>query len=263
MISLAQTVSEMFASHAWKAAVLTGFVSLLNVTHSPRAKILIFSMPIPFSCAYLASDIRINSSHMTGMVLMLLYHWGVLLFHRRLGMWLLPTICFCAAMYVAAAMVIKPIEHVPFLYVIFPVLALWVVAYKLYQPVHEAGERSLTAWYIKAPGVFVIGIGIYFLTGLMGGAVTSFPYAGVFTSYELRRSLRTLAGQFTVNTVTNWFMLVAMWIAQEYMNPLGTLAVGWVVVLSGLAVVYGLNLGRAKEPTATALEREVAATGPS
>ncbi len=244
------TIQQLLVSYVWKAAVLTGYVSLINIMRAPRLKLLVLSTPIPFSCAFLASGIRINSSHLTGLFLVTLYHWAVLRANRGLGLWLLPTIACCAAAYVALAMVIKPIEHVPFLYVFCPVIAIWAVWFVFYKPVYEPGYRSPTAWYIKAPIIFVIGISIYFLTGLMGGAVTSFPYAGVFTSFEMRRSLRTLAGQFTVNNITFLFMLLAMWLAQEQLGPLGTLAVGWVVVLSGLAVVYRLNLGAAAPPTA-------------
>ena len=199
MLILAQTFPQLLFAHAWKAAILTTYVTLLNLTHSPRIKMVIFAMPIPFTCAFLASGLKINASHMSGLTLVTLYHWLVYLLHVKWKYPLLPTIFASAGTYVLIAALIRPLSDVPFLFAVFPVIGLWFLGLYLYKPIHDAGHRSPTPWWIKVPGVFCIGLCLYFLTGLMGGAVASFPYAGVFTSYEMRRSLRILAGQFMIN----------------------------------------------------------------
>ena len=128
-------------------------------------------------------------------------------------------------------------------------VGVWVVFVSLYRGTMEASYRSITPWWIKAPGVFLIGLCMFNATALLGGAVTTFPYAGVFASFELRHSLRTLAGQLSINTIGLTIMMLTIWMLQDRFEPnaLWPLVIGWGTTLSAVALVYGKGLGRPRD----------------
>jgi hypothetical protein len=233
------------------AAVLTVFVSAIAYIHSPRMKTLVFSLPVPFTCAYLATGMQINATHLTGLVFVTLYHWIVYLIYKRLGLPLWLGIAVGAVTYLASGIAIAAIPGVtkcPVLIMLGIVFVLWAIASWLYHPIHEPGHRSRAPWYVKMPIIFPIAIGLFAMKDLLMGAVTTFPYAGVFTSYEMRHSPRTLAGQYTINNVSFMLMFFTIWkLEGRVPKPLPLLG-GWAVLLVTLFSIYRFGVGRPKEP---------------
>ncbi|MCX5659848.1 MAG: hypothetical protein NTW19_09020 [Planctomycetota bacterium] len=245
-----QTFEAFLAAKLVPAVVLTLFVTAIAYVHSNRVKMLIFSMPVPFSCAYLQSGLKINNTHLTGMVLVTLYHWIVFAAVRKMRWPLAVAIGLGAAIYIggataaASSALMAPVRAWPFLALAGVVFLLWAGASALYRPEPEPGNRSFAPWWIKSPVIFMISLVIFALTPLLSGGVTTFPYAGVFTSYEMRRSLKTLAGQYTVNNITFLLMFIAMWLMESRDIPRpAVLAGGWLVLAMGLATVYKLGFG--------------------
>ena len=121
-----------------------------------------------------------------------------------------------------------------------------------YHPIEEPGHRSRAPWWVvKGPAVFVIAIVVFSLPTLLAGAVMSFPYAGVFTSYEMRYSPRTLAGQYTINSIGFLLLFVAVWLSEKFF-PQGSifaLLPGWIVILTVLGIIYHFGIGRPKGST--------------
>jgi hypothetical protein len=125
----------------------------------------------------------------------------------------------------------------------------WITGVSLYRPRAEPGHRSLTAWWVKAPLIFAIAMAVYNATDLLAGGVGMFPYAGVFTSYESRHSLRTLAGQFTINSLGLLMCLVTIHLAEQAGVPeVAALLMGWVPVLAWIAFVRWKRWGSIKAP---------------
>lgn len=230
-----------------KALILTAFVTAIAYIHSPRLKTLVFSMPIPFTCAFLASGIAIGPTHISGLVLVTLYHWIFYSIYRGLRLPLAAGIGVAVTLYVATAYLIAnhtALPVTPFLWVCGASFLLWCIGVWLYRPIHEPGHRGKTPWWLKAPLIFVIALVIFSLTALLGGAVTTFPYAGVFTSYEMRHSPRTLAGQYTINNISFLLMFTTIWALQERVSVVTSLLGGWVVLLIALGLIYKLGFGR-------------------
>jgi hypothetical protein len=115
----------------------------------------------------------------------------------------------------------------------------------LYQPRPGVDHRSRSPWWIKAPAIFGIAMCIYNATQLLSGAVGTFPYAGVFTSYEMRHSLRSLAGQFTINSIGILLCMLTIAAAEPHMPAGLALLLGWVPVIVSMAVIRRFNLGQA------------------
>jgi hypothetical protein len=230
------------------AGILACFVTTIANIHDPKLKMLVFSMPIPFTCAYLVAGNPIDSTSMSGVVLVSLYHWVVYAMVIRLRLPLAVGIGTSVAGYIFMAWLVKDwMKQVPLIPAMLVVLALWFVLFKMYRGVQEEGHRTKSPWYVKLPLVFAIALGIYSLTGLLAGAVTTFPYAGVFTSYEMRRSLRTLAGQYMVNNLAFVALFAAIALAEhlQWPKPL-PLVVGWVVVILVIWMIYALKWGAPK-----------------
>ncbi len=233
------------------AGVLAAFVTTIAYIHDPKLKMLVFSMPIPFSCAYLVTGSPIDTTNMVGIVLVTLYHWVVYGMVMRLKLPLAVGIATGVLGYIGFAWLCKgSAQMIPLTVASVIVLLMWGASMVFYRGVQEEGHRSRSPWYVKMPLVFVIALCIYSITGLLAGAVTTFPYAGVFTSYEMRKSLRTLAGQYMVNNLSFILMFVAIAAAehQHWSRPISLLT-GWVAMIVTIWIIYGLGWGAPKKLT--------------
>lgn len=245
---LADSMLMEWGVKALGAAVLAAFVTTIANIHDPRLKMLVFSMPIPFTCAYLVTGTPIDATNMSGIVLVTLYHWVVFLMVVK---WRLPLalgIGTSITGYILFAWLLKGwIKPLPLLAVTAVVVVMWALASLAYTPRQEEGHRTKSPWYVKLPLIFVIGMTIYSITGLLAGAVATFPYAGVFTSYEMRRSLRTLAGQYTINNLSFLAMFLAIALGEHlhWAKPWPLLA-GWVTVIAFIWGIYALGWGKPK-----------------
>lgn len=237
---------EQLHRHGLPAAVLTVFVIAIAYVRSPRAKALIYSLPVPFSCAYIASGLPVNATHIAGLILVVGYNWLVYLLCRA-RVPLLVAIVLSAAAYFAGAMALRPLASVSLWWIAGIAAVGWLATFIKYRA--EAGQdhRSRTPWYVKAPLIFALAMAVFNATDLLAGGVGMFPYAGMFTSYEMRHSLRTLAGQFTINALGLLACLVTIHIAEQAGLPAPLpLVLGWMPVLIWAAVVQALKLGRVR-----------------
>lgn len=240
----ADLITEQVHRTVPPALILTAFVISIAYVRSAQAKALIYSLPVPFSCAYLAARLPINATYATGLILVVGYNWAVYLLHTRLRVPLLLAIALSAGGYFVGGVFLRPLISVPIGWVAMLALTLWFINVWLYRAQAQPDHRSRTAWYIKAPAIFVISIAIYNATRLLAGAVGTFPYAGIFTSYEMRHSLRTLAGQFSINSLGILLCMLVISAAEPHMTSIWALLLGWIPVVAWALVVHRLRLGR-------------------
>lgn len=226
------------------ALVLTAFVIAIAYVRSPRAKALIYSLPVPFSCAYLATRLPLNATYLTGLILVVGYNWAVYLLCLKARLPILLAIAIAALGYFAGGMLLRPMIAVPIGWVAGAFLIGWLMNLRLYHARAQPEHRSRTAWWLKAPAIFAIALAIYNTTQLLAGAVGTFPYAGVFTSYEMRHSLRTLAGQFTINALGILLCMLVIAAAEPHLPSPWPLLLGWLPVLAWAGLVHRLGLGR-------------------
>jgi len=228
------------------AAVLAVFIAVIAAIRGPRIKTLVFSIPIPFVIAYLAVEQPVDASYLVGIVLAMAYHWVVYALSAGLRLPVLASIPIAAAGYVATAATLRPLAEAPFFLALAAIVVAWSLVASRYRPTTEHAPPARAPAWIKAPLVFVIALVLYRLTDLIAGAVVTFPYAGVFTSFEMRRALRTLAGQFTLNGAAFLAMITTMHVAER----LAGLAWPWPILpgvlidLAVLGVIYRFGIGR-------------------
>ncbi len=235
------------------AAVLTLFVSTIAYIHNPRIKTLVFSMPVPFTCAYLSTAMKINPTHMTGVLYVSLYHWIVWAIYRKAGFPLAVGMTAGIVFYLSAsygtAQLFQYQWQPTMPLAISALLVLWCLGIWLYRPIREPGHRSTAPWYVKTPIIFPIALLLFSLKHFLLGAVTTFPYAGVFTSYEMRHSPRTLAGQYSINNIAFILMFVVIWQLETY-GRVPALLGGWGITLVILTIIYRFGIGRPTTPAA-------------
>src|ERR1035437_1401670 len=106
------------------AIVLTCFVIAMAYVRSPRTKALIYSLPVPFSCAYVATRLPINATHLTGLLLVVGYNWAVYLLRVKAKLPLIPVIIMAAAGYFLAAMALRPLAGISLAWVAGPIVAV-------------------------------------------------------------------------------------------------------------------------------------------
>lgn len=235
--SLLPLLLDQFQHTVPPATVLTGFVTAMAYVRSPRAKALTYSMPVPFSCAYVATQLPINATHLTGLLLVVGYNWMVYLLRVRATLPLIPVIVTAAGGYFLAAMALRPLAGIALAWVAGTIVIVWLVVVTRYRPRLEPDHRSRTPWYVKAPLILAIAIGVYNATGLLAGGVGMFPYAGIFASYETRHSLRTLAGQFTLHVPGLLMCLLTIAVVENHLPAPAPLLLGWVPVLVWALIV--------------------------
>jgi hypothetical protein len=250
-MAISPMVLDQLQRHVVPACVLTAFVISIAYVRSPRAKALIYSLPVPFSCAYLATGLAINATHITGLMLVVGYNWLVYGLVRA-KVPLVAAILAGAGVYFGGAWLLRPLaglESAALWSAAGIALAGWILGVWFYRPREEPGHRSRTPWWVKAPLIFAIAMGVYNATDLLAGGVGMFPYAGVFTSYESRHSLRTLAGQFTINSLGLLMCLVTIHLAEQAGVPVvAALLMGWAPVLGWIAFVRWRRWGSVKAP---------------
>jgi hypothetical protein len=245
--AIAAIVRESFQQaplHAVFALVLAGFVSAIAYLHNPRLKALVYSLPVPFTCAYLATRMPINATHLMGVGLIITYNWLVYFAHIRWRWPLGVAIASGVAVYVGGAILFCSLNHTNPLWVVGPIALAWLLIVVAYRQHDEPGHRGATPWWLKLPLVFTLGMAMYSSTAILAGAVSTFPYAGVFTSYEMRRSLRTLAGQFTINAFGYLMAMTFISRLERYPGDLRALLAGWGVFLAWVGMIYWTGWGR-------------------
>lgn len=229
------------------AAVLALFVTAIAYTPAARLKVLIMSIPVPFTCAYLATDIPVDSTHLSAFGLIVLYHMVVYALHARIRLPLGVAIATGIALYLALGVALRPLRAVPLPWVAAVLLLGWVLWLRRYRPRPDPDFRSRAPIWIKLPGVFAIAIVIMNFVPLLAGAAVSFPFASVFTSYEMRHSLRTLTGQFPINVIGVGALVCTIWCLQGRLPAPWPLLLGWLPAMLALLLINRLHRVRPVE----------------
>lgn len=237
-------LTDQLRNNVPSALVLCFFVTAIACVRSPRLKALIYSLPVPFTCAYVATGVPMNATHITGLILIVTYNWLVWFLRTKANWPLQLAIPASVGVYITGSILARPLAGTPLIWVALIFLAIWTLNALLYRARPEPHHRGRTPVYLKIPMVFVISMIIYNATRLLAGAVNTFPYAGIFTSYESRHSLRTLAGQFTINILGLLLCILTIAATENRFPAPIPLLLGWIPVILWILTVRRLGLGQ-------------------
>ena len=200
-----QTLFSRFGPADWALAVVVTVMSVgMAYVRSPRAKSLIYNLPIPFSAALVATGRGVDVTHLLGMFGVWAFVWAVRAFHLGLGIPILAADLLAIALYagfgLSMARVVPaagtPAECVLFWTAVAALLAAGLLGLRIARR-NEPSHRSQLPFYVKLPLVFLLVTMLVLLKHSLRGFMPSFPMVTVFAVYEARYSLHTLGRRFT------------------------------------------------------------------
>ncbi len=223
--------------------VVTGQVLALAYLHSPRAKSLVYMLPLPFSAALVATGHGVDATHIIGMGAVWGFLWLVWLLHVRWGMKIILADVCSLLLYAGLSLLLAawvPVTwtvHSAGYWVAIGVLLVACAAASRLPPPRESGHRSSLPIAIKGPLVFALILVLILSKNALRGFMPSFPMVTVFAVYEARHSLRTLAQRmqiFVAGFACMASVIAVLLPAQSGLTPtqyLLPLAAGWAVYL--------------------------------
>lgn len=227
--------------------VVAAHATFLAYLHYPRAKALLYCIPIPFTLATLALGAPVGVTHVLGMALMLGFMCAVYLLHARARLPIVPAIALCAASYclIAGAVARVAVDGEPaFWAALAAVFALGLGLYLRLPHRAEQGHTSPLPVPVKFLGIVcVIGL-LVLIKQRLQGFMTMFPMVGVIAAYEARYSLWTLLRQIPLLMLAVTPMLMLCRLLQPHLGVGWALACGWVAFLS---VLIPLSVRRWRE----------------
>ncbi len=224
----------------WDAA-LVGIVTLqagfIAYLYRHKWKVLVFSLPIPFTVAALAVGKPVGTANAVGMLLFVGFIHGVRFLHYNGRVPIVPSIAICSIAYFAAGFVLHP--HVPpgeiaFWSAMGAVVISAALLHSLTPHVVEPGHRTPLPVWIKMPVTAAILLFLVIVKSQLQGFVTTFPMIAIMTVYEARKSLWTVSKQLPVVLVVISIMIVACKLGQDRIGLGASLAIGWCAVLTFL-----------------------------
>ncbi|MDD4889051.1 MAG: hypothetical protein PHU85_03905 [Phycisphaerae bacterium] len=216
-------------------AVMTVQATAIAYLHSPRWKVIAFSLPLPFTFASLSLGQPIGVTHIAGVILIPAFAHGITWLHYRLRVPIIPAIAAVALGYCAVGVVAAPrLPNTSLAFAITAGLALAVaVALALAdRHHHEPGHRSPMPVPIKLLVVGGIVVGLVLSKRFLGGFMALYPIMGTLTGYEARHSLRSFCRQTPTVVFAIVPMIIAIRLLQSHVGLAWSLPVGWAIFLS-------------------------------
>jgi hypothetical protein len=209
--------------------------TVLAYLRDPRWKAFVFSLPIPFTFAFLAVGRPVDLTNVLGMTLLLAFTHGVRLLHVALRLPILLSIAVATGAYCVLSALVAPLvpadnEALFCGSALATVLFGWVV-YHLTPPRVEQGHRSPLPIWLKLPLVGLVVLGLMLMKNALRGFTTVFPMMGVITAYEARASLWTICRQVPAVMIALTSMMMTVRLLQPSMGIGPALAVGWLAHL--------------------------------
>lgn len=218
----------------WDVLLLLGVTlqaTAIAYAHSPRAKALLYCIPIPFTFASLALGTPIGVTHVLGLPLVLLYTHAVRWLHVGLRLPIVASIVLCALGYSTVGVVLAkqiPSTDMTFWAALATVGILGAVLCRTVGHRDETGHRSSLPVGLKLAIIGVVITMLVLMKRHLGGFMTLFPMVGVIAAYEARHSLWTLARQVPVLIVAMIPMMAICRLLQGKIGLGPAIILGWV-----------------------------------
>ncbi len=223
---------------------VTALGTLSAYIKDPQVKAGMATIPVPFSCAWLAVGAPVDSSNALGQFLIVGYGQLVRLLHDRYRVPIVPAIGLAIAAYaLMGAWLFRHVPHSEALFWSLHALAIVAGWWLFHSQDYSAGVSYKTPLPVPVKGAAIMGVLVLLIAikKALGGFATLFPMMGSITSYESRHSLRDQCRQLSIFLIAGPALLAPMRVAQVYAGWSK-----WPVLLLGvccyMAVYWPLNL---------------------
>jgi len=235
---------------------VTGMAVGMAYVRSPRAKSLVYMLPVPFSLALVTTGKGVDATHAIAFFAVCLFVWLVWFLHARLKLNIIladvtAIACYCAFGLAMTRVVPSSGDRaLPWFATALAVIALGGAAAMILPHREEPGHRSRMSPAIKAPLVILVVAALVLAKRPLRGFMPGFPIATIFAVYESRRSLYTLARRFPIFLLGVVPMIVVLRVLLPEQEPIAVreyvvaLAGGWAVYLPIYLALDALDVRR-------------------
>jgi hypothetical protein len=214
------------------ALVIALVIIAIATVKNPVLKAVVYGLPIPITVALVASQKGVDSSHIVGLFLLVLFLW-VVHWLRRCGVHILIADVIGALIYVVLGFMAVHVMKGAHLFI--PLVGAYVVFWILWMmrtrgpPQDEPAPQVNTVPLLrKGVVIFVVANVLLALKDLLKGVVVTFPFSGVFAVVEMQGKLHTLASEFTKNSIAILVFFAIVHYAAYAMQLYAAVALGWV-----------------------------------
>ena len=218
-----------------------------------RIKALMMLFPLPFTFGALAVNRPVDATNAIGLLLLGLFMHFVRLAHHKLRLPVVLAIAIGSVAYCVIGTFLAPIVPAGSLVFWIATGAIGLVAsllLKFFPVCDEAGYRTPLPIWIKLPSMIAVVSVLLLLKSNLLGFMTMFPMIGVITAYETRHSLWTTCQKVPFTMYGVGVVMVTARLGQDTMGLGWSLALGWAIMLAGVAIAMRLGwlLPRKKVP---------------
>ncbi len=230
-------IRHFYANHHWDitlAVVVSVQSTFLAYLHHPKWKAFLLSLPLPFTCAFLAVGRPIDATNIIGMFLLLAYTHGVRLLYQKMRIPIIPAIAIAAIGYcLVGTWLARRVPPTPMLFWLglAAVFATAVVLNGALLPREEPGHRTSLPVWVKMPIMIGVVAALMTIKSNLLGFTTMFPMVSIIASYEARHSMWTICRQIPLIMLMMGSMMTTMYLAQRHFTTGITLVLGWVVLI--------------------------------
>lgn len=213
-------------------AVVSAQATAIAYLHQPRWKVVVLSVPLPFTLASLALGKPIGTTHVAGVMLLALFPHGVRLLHYKAHLPIVAAIVVSALAYCAvgtALVKVLPITDTAFWIAAAAAFAAGGVLYAVTPRREEPGHRSPLPLWIKLPIIVCVISVLIVIKQMLIGFMAMFPMVGVVTAYEARHSLHAVCRQIHALMLAFVPMAVTIYLVQDRLGLGRALLAGWCV----------------------------------
>jgi len=241
-----------FTFSGWDLLLLVS-VSLMGTAvaylHHPKWKNLILCLPIPFTVASLSLGQGVDSIHVLGTLMLILYTNGVRWLYLNAGLPILLSIVLAAGSYAVLGAVlvgVVPRTETAFWGLAVSLFLLSLLLVRVMPHRQEPGHRTSLPIWVKLP--VIIGVVLFLIISkkMLQGFMTMFPMVGLLAAYEGRHSLWTMCRAMTIFPLWMIPMMVTIYVTQSRIGFGPALVLGWLVYLS-LMIPFTLRHWRQTE----------------
>ncbi len=200
----------------------------------PKWKAFLLLTPIPFIFAALALGQPINVTHMSALLVLLLYTFGVKLFYRQFKIPIVWAIALSATGYcvlggILAAVIPKNETSFLIATVVVSIVAA-ILHSSMPHPVEPSQKSPLPVWK-KFITIISIVCFIIIIKSTLQGFMVIFPMVGVIVAYESKLSLYTVSRHIPVVMLSLVPLLTTCFVLQDHIGLVPALLASVVVYL--------------------------------
>ena len=216
-------------------AVLSAQATVIAFLYRPRLKVFVFSLPFPFTLSALSLGRPVDATNVAGLFALFGFFVAVRLLVIRRKVGIVAAIVASAVGYILISLCLARV--IPATEALFWVMAASVLAFaaatmRLMPPRDEPGERTPLPIWVKLPSIMAVILLLIILKQMLRGFMTTFPFLGVITAYEARRSLWTLCRQMPIVITTLVTIMVVTRLLASHVGLGWSLVASWAVFLA-------------------------------